>query len=73
MNLKELDNKVEAAMDWREHYRERPHVFLRDALVGGMPIGAARGPELLHEEALLGVATTPIRDYIGALAPGCRR
>lgn len=34
-NLKELEDKVEAAMDWREHVRRRPYVFLGAAVVGG--------------------------------------
>jgi hypothetical protein len=35
-NLKELEDRVDAATDWREHFRERPHVFLGVAFVGGM-------------------------------------
>ena len=27
-NLRELEDKVDAATDWREHFRERPHLFL---------------------------------------------
>lgn len=40
-NLRELENKVEAATDWREHFRERPHVFLGAALIGGMVLASA--------------------------------
>ena len=35
-NLRELEDKVEAATDWREHFRERPHLFLGIAFVGGV-------------------------------------
>jgi len=35
-NLRELEGRIEAATDWREHFRERPHVFLGAALVGGV-------------------------------------
>jgi hypothetical protein len=34
-NLRELEDRVEAATDWREHFRERPHVFLGAAFIGG--------------------------------------
>ena len=35
-NLRELEDKVDAATDWREHFRERPHLFLGAAFVGGV-------------------------------------
>jgi len=34
-NLRELEDKVDAATDWREQFRGRPHVFLGAAFVGG--------------------------------------
>jgi hypothetical protein len=34
-NLRELEDRVDAVIDWREHFRERPHVFLGAAFVGG--------------------------------------
>jgi len=40
-NLKELEDRVEAATDWREHFRERPQVFIGAAFVGGMILAAA--------------------------------
>ena len=40
-NLKELGNKVDAATDWRGHFRERPHVFLGAAFVGGAILATA--------------------------------
>ena len=40
-NLRELEDRVEAATDWREHFRERPHVFLGAAFIGGMVLASA--------------------------------
>ena len=37
-NLRELEDKVEAATDCREHFRERPHVF--PAFIGGMVLAS---------------------------------
>ena len=34
-NLKVLDERVQAATDWHEYYRDRPHLFLGAAVVGG--------------------------------------
>jgi hypothetical protein len=40
-HLKELEDKVDAATDWREHFRERPHLFLGVAFVGGAILATA--------------------------------
>jgi hypothetical protein len=40
-HLRELEDKVEAATDWREHFRERPHAFLGAAFIGGMMLASA--------------------------------
>ena len=40
-NLKELENKVDAATDWREYFRERPYLFLGAALAGGAVLATA--------------------------------
>ena len=40
-NLRELEEKVEAATDWRGHFRERPHLFLGAAFVGGVVLASA--------------------------------
>jgi hypothetical protein len=99
-NLRELEDKVEAATDWRQHFRERPRLFLGVAFVGGailattlLPLAprrvrpddngirrlvrdgsSARGQtlELWNnvKGALIGVASTRIKDYIGELLPG---
>ena len=40
-NLRELEDKVDAATDWREHFRERPHLFLGAAFIGGVLVATA--------------------------------
>jgi hypothetical protein len=40
-NLRELEDKVDAATDWREHFRERPHLFLGAALMGGIVLASS--------------------------------
>lgn len=40
-HLMELEHKVEAATDWREHFRARPHFFLGAAFVGGATLAVA--------------------------------
>ena len=39
-NFRELEGKVEAATDWRGHFRERPHVFLGAAVLGGFVLAS---------------------------------
>ena len=34
-NLRELEHRIDAATDWREQFRARPHLFLGGALAGG--------------------------------------
>jgi|RhiMethySRZTD1v2_1073278.scaffolds.fasta_scaffold00371_41 hypothetical protein len=53
-HLVELEQKVEAATDWREHFRTRPHVFLGAALVGGATLAFvlhARHPRTVSDDA----------------------
>ena len=40
-HLMELEHKVEAATDWREHFRARPQIFLGAAFVGGATLAWA--------------------------------
>ena len=40
-NLRELEDKVDAATDWREHFRERPHLFLGAAFIGGVVLASS--------------------------------
>jgi len=45
-NLKELEDKVDAATDWRAHFRERPQMFLGAAFVGGLVLASAFRPKV---------------------------
>ena len=107
-HLMELEHKVEAATDWREHFRARPHLFLGAALVGGAtlavalharsarpafddsgigPVSADTGIKRFVDDpnsaraqvlglwdifkaALIGVASTRVKDYLVELLPG---
>ena len=40
-NFSELKDRVDAAANWREHFRERPHPFLGAAFIGGVMLGNA--------------------------------
>jgi Protein of unknown function (DUF3618) len=44
-NLRELEHKVDAATDWREHFRARPHLFIGGAIVGGALLAAVLRPK----------------------------
>ena len=44
-NLRELENKVDAAIDWREQFRARPHLFLGGAIAGGALLAAVLRPK----------------------------
>ena len=57
-NLRELEEKVEAATDWREHFRERPHVFLGAAFIGGVVLASALRSKSA-DGPLSGVAVNP--------------
>ena len=43
-NLRELEHKVEAATDWREQFRARPHLFVGGAFIGAALIAAVLRP-----------------------------
>ena len=65
-NLRELEDRVEAATDWREHFRERPHVFVGAAFVGGMVLaGVLRSKSA--QRPLSGVATQPSAGRAGSV------
>jgi hypothetical protein len=40
-NLRELEDKVDTATDWRKHFRARPQLFLGAAFIGGVMLGSA--------------------------------
>ena len=55
-HLKELGDKVDAATDWREHFRSRPHVFLGAAFAGGAALAIAlhgRAPRSLSDSGAI--------------------
>ena len=99
-NLRELEQKVDAATDWREQFRARPYLALGIAFAGGVAIATvarhrstagvdfpreaiARAPTRNGSEvweqtievwnnikrALIGVATTRVKDYVGEVIP----
>ena len=43
-NLRELEHRIDAATDWREQFRARPHVFLGGAIAGGALLAAVLRP-----------------------------
>ncbi len=43
-NLRELEDKVDAATDWRAQFRARPHLFLGGAIAGGVLLAAVLRP-----------------------------
>ena len=100
-NLQELERKVDAATDWREHFSARPFTLLSVAFAGGVILaatargGAARRPsgwagrpasephattdaqkyQALQmwdniKGALIGLAATRFKEYVGELIPG---
>ena len=60
-NLRELEDKVDAATDWREHFRERPHLFLGAAFIGGVVLASALSPSPLVAHGQLSPSTRPSR------------
>ena len=59
-NLRELEDKVDAVTDWREHFRERPHLFLGAAFIGGIVLASALRPEVRGSRTI-GGCTQPAR------------
>jgi hypothetical protein len=43
-HLEELERKVGALADWREHFRARPWLFMAGAFAGGALLAASLGP-----------------------------
>jgi hypothetical protein len=44
-SLRELEHKVDAAIDWREQFRARPHLFLGGAIAGGALLATVLRPK----------------------------
>jgi hypothetical protein len=40
-NLRELEDRIDAATNWREYFQERPHLLLGAAFLGGVALGSA--------------------------------
>ena len=59
-NLRELEDKVDAATDWREHFRERPYLFLGAAFIGGVALASAVQPKSVRSRTI-GGCTQPAR------------
>ena len=53
-NLRELEDKVDAATDWREHFRERPHLFLGAAFIGGVVLASAAQAQVRRSRTIGG-------------------
>ena len=64
-NLRELEDKVEAATDWREHFRERPHMFLGAALLGGLMLASALKSKSA-DRPLSAIAANPAVNGLGS-------
>jgi hypothetical protein len=43
-HLRELESRVDAAMDWREHVRARPYLAVGAAVAGGIMLGHLARP-----------------------------
>ena len=70
-NFRELEDKVEAATDWREHFRERPHVFLGAAFIGGIVLASTLRSKSAGRR-LSGVAMNPARGGHGSVQAQAR-
>jgi hypothetical protein len=43
-NFRELENRIDAATDWREQFRARPHFFLGGAIAAGAVLAVVLRP-----------------------------
>ena len=63
-NLRELEQKIDAATDWREQFRARPHLFLGGAIVGGALLGAVLRPAAARQ-----AFDAPGEEHLRSFAP----
>lgn len=63
-NLRELEQKIDAATDWREQFRARPHLFLGGAIVGGALLGAVLRPAAARQ-----AFDSPGEEHLRSFAP----
>ncbi|NOT25659.1 MAG: hypothetical protein HOP16_06100 [Acidobacteria bacterium] len=61
-NMRELEHRVEAATDWREHFQERPYLFLGAAFIGGVVLGGA----LRRQPSVSGIGHLGPRHVLGS-------
>ena len=64
--LRELEDKVEGVIDWREHFHHRPHLFLGAAFAGGVLLSAVVRPRGLT----YGADEQPVGQNVGRQARG---
>ena len=64
--LRELEDKVEGVIDWREHFHQRPHLFLGAAFAGGVLLSAVVRPRGLT----YGADEQPVGQNVGRQARG---
>lgn len=62
-NFRELEHKIDAATDWREQFRARPHVFLGGAIAGGALLAA-----VLRPTAPRHAVDSPSEDHLRAIS-----
>ena len=62
-NLRELEHRIDAATDWREQFRARPHLFLGGALAGGALLAVALRPTAARH-----AVDSPSEDHLRAFS-----
>ena len=72
-NLRELEHRIDAATDWREQFRARPHLFLGGALAGGALLAAALRPTAARHASTPPPRTISDPSHATALTAGSRR
>jgi len=61
-NLHELGRRVDAATDWREHFRAKPALFIGGAFLGGLALaGMLRSSESRRHNGNSGMAAVAAR------------
>jgi hypothetical protein len=67
-NLHELQRKVDAVTDWRQHFQTKPFTLLTAAFVGGAVLGTALSGRIVRGEGAPLLAT-PARNGGGPARP----
>ena len=71
-NFRQLEDKFDAATDWREHVRERPELWLGVAFVGGMLLAGVLKTRT-GGRASTAVSATPAAGGAGAVKAQARQ